>query len=112
MRVCVCVRVQAQLLSHSVLSDSATQWSVACQSPPSIGLSRQEYWSGLPALLQGIFLTQGSNLSLLYWQVNSLPLHLWEASTSLQKLIVNILFQICTEGSHIDSLKPSAVGCG
>ena len=23
-------------------------WTVACQSPLSIGFSRQEYWSGLP----------------------------------------------------------------
>ena len=26
----------------------ATPWTVACQSPLSIGFSRQEYWSGLP----------------------------------------------------------------
>ena len=32
----------------SVVSDSATQWTVACQGPLSMGLSRQEYWSGLP----------------------------------------------------------------
>ena len=25
-----------------------TPWTVACQDPPSMGLSRQEYWSGLP----------------------------------------------------------------
>ena len=31
----------------SVVSDSATQWTVACQGPLSMGLSRQEYWSGL-----------------------------------------------------------------
>ena len=29
-----------------------------------MGFSKQEYWSGLPALLQGIFQTQGSNLPL------------------------------------------------
>ena len=29
---------------------------------------------GCHVLLQGIFLTQGSNLSLLHWQVDSLPL--------------------------------------
>ena len=23
-------------------------WTVACQVPPSMGFSRQEYWSGLP----------------------------------------------------------------
>ena len=26
----------------------ATPWSVAHQAPPSMGISRQEYWSGLP----------------------------------------------------------------
>ena len=25
-----------------------TQWTVAYQAPPSMGFSRQEYWSGLP----------------------------------------------------------------
>ena len=25
-----------------------TPWYVACQAPPSIGFSRQKYWSGLP----------------------------------------------------------------
>ena len=38
-------------------------WTVAYQAPPSIGFSRQEYWSGLPCLLQGIFPTQRLNLS-------------------------------------------------
>ena len=27
-----------------------TPWIVACQAPPSMGFSRQEYWSGLPLL--------------------------------------------------------------
>ena len=35
---------------------------------------RQEYWSGLPFLLQGIFPNQGLNLPLLHSQVGSLPL--------------------------------------
>ena len=26
----------------------ATQWTVAHQAPPSMGVSRQEYWSGVP----------------------------------------------------------------
>ena len=26
----------------------ATPWTVACQAPPSMGFSRQEYWSGVP----------------------------------------------------------------
>ena len=61
----------------SVMSDSAIPWTVARQAPLSMGFSRQEYWSKLRALLQGIFPTQGSNLHLLHllhWQVGSLSL--------------------------------------
>ena len=32
---------------HSVMSDSATPWTVACQAPMSMGLSRQDSWSGI-----------------------------------------------------------------
>ena len=51
---------------HSVISDSATPWTVAHQVPLSMGFSRQEYWSGLLFLLQRIFLTQGFNPGLLH----------------------------------------------
>ena len=30
------------------MSDSATPWTEAYQAPPSMGFSRQEYWSGVP----------------------------------------------------------------
>ena len=32
----------------SVVSNSVTLWTVACQAPLSMGFSRQEYWSQLP----------------------------------------------------------------
>ena len=32
----------------SAVPDSATPWTVAHQTPPSVGLFRQECWSGLP----------------------------------------------------------------
>ena len=51
-----------------------TPWTVACQAPLTMEFSRQEYWSGLPFLLQGIFLTQGSKPSLLNGLADSLPL--------------------------------------
>ena len=35
------------MLSRSVVSDSATSWTVARQAPLSMGFSSQEYWSGL-----------------------------------------------------------------
>ena len=36
------------VLSCSIVSDSATPWTVARQAPLSMGFSRQGYWSGLP----------------------------------------------------------------
>ena len=36
------------MLSCSVMSDSATPWTVAHQASLSVGFPRQEYWSGLP----------------------------------------------------------------
>ena len=37
------------LFSHSVVSDSfVTLWIIVHRDPLSMGLSRQEYWSGLP----------------------------------------------------------------
>ena len=41
---CAC----AALGFASVMSDSATPWTVACQAPLSMGFFRQEYRSGLP----------------------------------------------------------------
>ena len=41
---CVC----AALSFASVVSDSATPWTVACQAPLSMGFFRQEYRSALP----------------------------------------------------------------
>ena len=58
--LCMC----ADLLSRVRLF--VTLWTIAHQAPLSMGFSRQEYWSGLPALLQGIFLTQVSNWCLLH----------------------------------------------
>ena len=54
-----------------------TPWTIVHQASLFMGLSYQEYWSGLHFLLQGIFLTQGLNLcllKLLHWQLDSLPL--------------------------------------
>ena len=58
MSVCVCV-------GQSVVSDSLRAHGLSRQAPLSMGFSRQKYWSGGHSLLQGILLTQGSNLGLL-----------------------------------------------
>ena len=39
-------KVKVKLLSR--VQPSATPWTAAYQAPPSMGFSRQEYWSGVP----------------------------------------------------------------
>ena len=41
-----CMKVKVKSLSHVRLL--ATPWTAAHQGPPSMGFSRQEYWSGVP----------------------------------------------------------------
>ena len=41
-----CIKVKVRLLSRVQLL--ATPWTAAYQAPPSMGFSRQEYWSGVP----------------------------------------------------------------
>ena len=36
-----------------------TPWTVTCQAPPSVGFSKQEYWSGLPFPAPGDLLDPG-----------------------------------------------------
>ena len=70
--VCVCVRAPNRFSPHQLF---VTLWTVAHQALLSMGFFRQKYWNGCHALLQGIFMTQGSNLHLLcllHWQGASL----------------------------------------
>ena len=39
---------KVKVKSLSCVWPSATPWTAAFQSPPSMGFSRQEYWSGVP----------------------------------------------------------------
>ena len=43
-----------------------TPWTVALQAPPSMGFSKQEYWSGLPCPSLGDLPDPGINLCLLH----------------------------------------------
>ena len=44
-KICVCSVAKLRLIFG--------QWTVACQSPLSMGFSRHKYWSGLPCPLLG-----------------------------------------------------------
>ena len=41
---------KVKVKSLSCVRPSATPWTAAFQAPPSMGFSRQEYWSGVPLL--------------------------------------------------------------
>ena len=71
------------MLSRSVVSDSATPWTVAHQAPLSMGFSRQEYWSWLPCPPPGNLPNPGIEPRSYALQADSLPFQplrksLWE----------------------------------
>ena len=56
----------------------ATPGTVACQAPPSMGFSRQEYWSGLPFPSPGDLPNPGIEPGSPALQADSLPTELVE----------------------------------
>ena len=66
----------------SVMSDSATPWTVVLQAPLSMGFPRQEYWSGLPLPLPEDLPNPGIEPGSSALQADSLPSEL-KGSTSL-----------------------------
>ena len=60
----------------------ATPWAVAYQVPPSMGFSRQEYWSGLPFPPPGDLPDPGIEPRSLALQADTLP------SEPLGKLLI------------------------
>ena len=85
--------MKVKLLSCAQLV--ATPWTAAHQAPPSMGFSRQEYWSGLPLpspqfRVGGIncrhpdlsFNFSGSDHSSKSWEGASTSLDLWVTAVS------------------------------
>ena len=64
--MCQPVHIVQYSVSHSVMSDSENPWTVTHQAPLSLEFPGKNTGVGSHSLLQGIFPTQGSNLSLLH----------------------------------------------
>jgi len=64
-------KVKVKSLSHVWLL--ATPWTAAHQAPPSMGFSRQEYWSGVPLPYALPYVKQIAGGNLLYNTGNSKP---------------------------------------
>ena len=77
MRYSVCVSLSDVLhsvcVSHSVVSDSTTPWTVAHQAPLSVGFSRQECCSGTPVPSPGDLPNPGIKPRSSTLQADSLP---------------------------------------
>ena len=65
--------IGSESVSCSVVSDSATPWTIACQASQSMEFSRQEYWSGLPCPSPGHLPNPGIRPGSPAWQADSLP---------------------------------------
>ena len=90
----------------SVVSTLCNPWTIGHEAPLSMGFSRQEYWSGLPCPLLGIFPTQGSNPRLLYrlhWQAGSLLL----APPGKPRAVITKFYKL--SGLHISGDQKSAI---
>ena len=68
-----CMKVKVKSLSRVQLL--ATPWTAAHQAPPSMGFSRQEYWSGVPLPSPGLILVDPSSHQLC--PLKKLTPHFW-----------------------------------
>ena len=72
-------------LSLSRVHLFAAPRTVACQAPLSMKLPRQEYWKDCHFLLNGLFLTQGSNPGLLLGRWILYPWATWDATLHVMR---------------------------
>ena len=101
-------------------------WTAAHKAPMSMEFSSKNTRVGCHFLLQGIILTQRSNLCLLcllHWQVDSLPLHHLRVHSFISLLLIkstylikfNSILEILTKYKILLSMflfyKPSATFC-
>ena len=110
----------ACVLSRSVVSDSATPWTVARQVPLSMDSPGKNTGVGCHFLLQGFFLTQGTNQCLLHWQADSLrPCYPGSPQVSIKisnygvwraSRLVNTSTGL--QGNHSNSMGPKAPKLG
>ena len=95
------VKVKVKSLSHVWLL--ATPWTAAYQAPPSMGFSRQEYWSGVPlpspvSYITTLYLSKWRNW---HWHIITTSLTLdFICFSPLFPMNVLFLFQNSFQGTH------------
>ena len=82
-------KLKMKVNSLSCVQLFSTLWTVAHQAPPSMGFSRQEYWSGLPFPSPGDLPDQGIEPGSPALQSDALPSE--PPGTNVNKFTMNIL---------------------
>ena len=93
--------VQEKLMQHceaamdgsvycSIMSDSVTAGTGACQAPLPIGFSRQEYWSGLPFSSPGNLLDPGVKPA--SPALRAISFHLSHQGSNITQFLYNLLY--------------------
>ena len=96
--------VKVKSLSHVRLL--ATPWTAAYQAPPSVGFSRQEYWSGVPLPSPLITMVPPKMNSLLtMWKIPKGTINIFHSPNSF-KNIYGIQSQCCNRHSYPKHFKP------
>ena len=87
----------------------ATPWTAACQAPPPMGFSRQEYWNGVPlpstltlySLVKIILLSVSMNLTFLNTFINKTIFVLWSVLSFKRIRLSRFLYIIaCVRSIH------------
>ena len=65
-----CMKVKSESEVAQSCPTLATPWTAAYQAPPSMGFSRQEYWSGVPLPFNPVLKALAAGTSLVVQQVS------------------------------------------
>ena len=74
-------KLKVKLKALSRVRLLATPWTAAYQAPPSMGFSRQEYWSGVPLTSSSM---QTTSCKMPGWRITSWNQDYWEKYQQLQ----------------------------
>ena len=110
--------MKSQTVSCSVVSNSATPWTVAHQAPLSTGLSRQEYWSRWPFPSPGGLLNPGIEPKSPTLQADSLlseppgkQLNVWSFSLWPGNIQVQVQFSRSVVSNSLHGLQHTRPPC-
>ena len=88
-------KVKVKSLSHIWVFE--TPWTAAYQAPLSVGVSRQEYWSGLPLPSPGTQQTQKKwlwNLTIIFWASSMISRAQTVSLVKLRARWLEVFFQV------------------